>query len=377
MKFKTLLCLFLIWQAAIIFVVSWSKSWFPLQNMLLGGGEQATQSDPHPYLTNPELYFRGNFDGIHYINIARRGIGLYEEAFFPLYPNLIRLIFPLFHNNTVFTGSLISTISFLIGLIFLVKIVKLDFDQPVAFWTIVALLAFPTSFFFTSVYTEGLFFCLSVAAFYFARTNRWWLAAVFVAMATYTRLVGVFLIPALFLERFSENKRVYLKSLIPFLIMPLGLLIYMNYLEDLKNDPLAFAHAQEGFAQGRTDKVVLPYQVAFRYVKMLTSISLQNRIYSTLAFESFISLSFIAVGVIMVFKFRSSYALYTLSSLILPTLTGTLTSMPRYALLVFPVFIFLGKYLAKSRILRWIYFTGSLVLAVYFLALFSRGYWVA
>jgi len=196
-------------------------------------------------------------------------------------------------------------------------------------------------------------------------------------MATYTRLVGVFLIPALFLERFSENKRVYLKSLIPFLIMPLGLLIYMNYLEDLKNDPLAFAHAQEGFAQGRTDKVVLPYQVAFRYVKMLTSISLQNRIYSTLAFESFISLSFIAVGVIMVFKFRSSYALYTLSSLILPTLTGTLTSMPRYALLVFPVFIFLGKYLAKSRILRWIYFTGSLVLAVYFLALFSRGYWVA
>ena len=37
-----------------------------------------------------------NFDGIYYISIARHGYSQYEQAFFPLYPMLIKFLTPLF-----------------------------------------------------------------------------------------------------------------------------------------------------------------------------------------------------------------------------------------------------------------------------------------
>jgi len=377
MRFKTILRSFLIWQVLIIFVVTYSKSLFPLQTTLTGGGEQASFSDPDPYLKNPELYFRGNFDGIHYNNLAVRGIGLYEEAFFPLYPKIIAILRPLI-RNTILSGSIVSSLFFILGLVYFAKLIRLDNDSSVAYWSVIALLIFPVSFFFASVYTEGLFFFLAVTAFYFARTKHWWLTAILVALATYTRFIGILLIPALFLELLYQKPKSIFKSLLPFFIMPLGLLIYMNHLSEIKGDPLAFIHAQKSFGQGRSDKIIMLYQVAYRYVRMLTSVSISNPLYYTLALESFIAVSFITIGVIMIFKkTRPSYTLFTLTSLILPTLTGTFTSMPRYALLCFPVFIFLGQYLQKYIILRYLYLTFSLILAVIFLSLFSRGYWVA
>ena len=376
MKFKTILRYFLIWQVLIIFTVTWSKSIFPLQNTYIGGGEKTSFSDPKLYLNNPELYFRGNFDGLHYVNLVNQGPGLNNEAFFPLYPKLIGFLNPLIRNIVV-SGSLISSIFFLFGLYFFVKLIQLDHNKKTVFWSVIILFAFPVSFFFTSVYTEGLFFFLSVSCFYFARTRRWWLAACLVALATYTRFVGVFLIPALAVELYNQKPGFLFRSILPFLLMPLGLLIYSNYLWKVKGDPLAFIHVQKSFGQGRSDKIVLPYQVIYRYVRMLTTVSPKNPLYPTLALESFTAISFIALALIMVFKSRPSYALYALTSLILPTLTGNFTSMPRYALLCFPVFIFLGQYLTDHRKLRYLYLSFSLILAIIFLSLFARGYWVA
>lgn len=377
MSKRQILRYFLIWQVGIIFIVSWSKHLFPLQTTFIGGGEQASFSDPQPYINNPQLYFRGNFDGIHYINLARRGIGLNEEAFFPLYPKLMSILHPLV-KNTVLNGSLVSSFFFLLGLLVFDKLIRLDFDSHTSRWTILALLIFPTSFFFSGVYTEGLFFFLAVSAFYLARRKQWWWAAIVVSLATYTRLVGVFLIPALFLELLHQKKSVLtIKSVLPFLLMPLGLVLYMNFLWRVKGDPLAFYHVQKNFGQGRSDKIVLLYQVVYRYARMLVTVSPQNRLYPTLAFESFVSLSFITIGLIMVFKLRPSYSLFTLTSLILPTLTGSFTSMPRYALLCFPVFIFIGNFLSRYPRFRYFYLAISLSLTVFFLSLFARGYWVA
>src|SRR3989344_1707248 len=57
-----------------------------------------------------------NFDGAHYLLIAKNGYAQYQQAFFPLYPLLIRWLSPLFLNNHLVTGLLISNLSFLVGL---------------------------------------------------------------------------------------------------------------------------------------------------------------------------------------------------------------------------------------------------------------------
>lgn len=59
-------------------------------------------------------YF-ANFDGEHYYNIATQGYALYEQAFFPLYPILIKIFSIGF--GAFISGILISNISFIIFLL--------------------------------------------------------------------------------------------------------------------------------------------------------------------------------------------------------------------------------------------------------------------
>jgi Gpi18-like mannosyltransferase len=58
----------------------------------------------------------------------------------------------------------------------------MDFDETLVSRAITYLLIFPTTFFFSGVYSESLFLALTVAAFYYARTNRWLLACVLAAL---------------------------------------------------------------------------------------------------------------------------------------------------------------------------------------------------
>ena len=97
-----------------------------------------------------------NFDGLHYISIARNGYAQYEQAFFPLYSILIKFLTPLFFNNQLLTGLLISNVSFLIGLFIFSKYLKLMSSNNQQFnnLTIVFILLFPTSFFFGAVFGQ-------------------------------------------------------------------------------------------------------------------------------------------------------------------------------------------------------------------------------
>ncbi|KKS44799.1 MAG: hypothetical protein UV07_C0003G0034 [Candidatus Azambacteria bacterium GW2011_GWB1_42_17] len=207
MKFAHILKYFVIWQLALLLIASLSAKLLPLRGTFVGEGTAVYNTNPllyrtfvgegtAVYNTNPLLYSRANFDGFHYVRIAQRGYGYAQEAFFPLYPNLIRF-FTTYLKNYVVSGLLISNLSFLVSLMFLVRIIKLDFSYLKAPAVIAILLLFPTSLYFGSVYTESLFLALVTGSFYFARTKKWWLAGILGALASYTRFVGIFLWPAI------------------------------------------------------------------------------------------------------------------------------------------------------------------------------------
>ena len=355
-------------------ITSLSSYFLPLQETYIGGATQA-------YVENPLLYSRANFDGNHYLTIARRGYGYAQQAFFPLYPNLIRYFSK--YMLPVTSGVAISIVSFFIAIIFLVKLVKLDDSDPnIAKWTIISLLAFPTSFFLGSVYTEGLFLMLVVLSFYCARTGRWWLAGIFGAFASYTRFVGIFLLPALLFEYWEihkdiKNYKLKIKNLIPLLLIPTGLLVYMQFLNKTTGDPLAFVHAQKLFGQGRSEKLILLYQVFWRYIKMVFTVDLKNPIYPTLVLEFVTGIAFLWASIAVAIKQRRSYAVFAVLSYLVPTLTGNLVSLPRYILTAFPFFIGYGRFLAVNKPRRQLILTISIVLSIIYLSMFVRGYWVS
>jgi len=195
---RFVLIIFVLWQVFIGGLILFSDKYIP-------------SSLQHVYtekkVVNPiALWNRANFDGIHSLDTAKKGYGIYQQAFFPLYPRLISRLTPLFDGRDLVAGFTISFVSLFLALIVFYKLLKLDYKEKIARRTIIFLLLFPTAFFFSMIYAESLFFFFIIVSFYLARTKKWWLAGIFGALASATRLAGVFLFPALLVEWWQQNK---------------------------------------------------------------------------------------------------------------------------------------------------------------------------
>src|SRR3972149_4130308 len=109
------------------------------------------------------------------------------------------------------------------------------------------------------------FFLMIISVFLLFDKNKIWLASIIGLFASLTRLIGIFLTPSLML-----GKKV--TSLIPLLIVPLGLLVYMFYLRIEFNNPFYFLTSQAVWGQERsTTQIVLLPQVFWRYLKILAT----------------------------------------------------------------------------------------------------------
>jgi Gpi18-like mannosyltransferase len=369
---------FLVWRLILFGLVLLSAKIFPLQNNFLGGGLRN-------YLKVPLFWAWANFDGEHYLSIAQSGYGFGEQAFFPLYPLLIKYVGIFFGGglaNLNLAGLLISNISFFMALIGLYKLLKLDFSEIISKWVIVFLLLFPTSFYFGSVYTESLFFVLAIWAFYFARKGYWLGASLLAMFASATRVMGITLLPILLVELLHQNKfkvkGLKIESFIPLLLIPLGLLSFMFYLKSATGDWLAFLNTLPSFGEQRSATPIILPQVFYRYFfKILPNL---NYVYFpglfTAYLETLTGIAFLALSVFSFFKLRISYSLFLLGGYLIPTLSGSFSSLPRYVAILFPAFILMGM-INLPKIFRVIF---SIILSVGLfvsLMLFSRGYWLS
>lgn len=358
---KKIILLFLIWRTALYLAAYLSPkvlpvfaNRFPYVDLLKESGL------PH------FIWAFGNFDGVHYLRIAQDGYAYqFTQVFFPLYPILIYLG-SLVTDNLLIWALLISNIAFLTALIIMNKLVTKLYDQKIALWSIIFLLTFPTSFFFGSVYTEGVFFLIIISSFYLAEKNRVIIASILGSFASATRLIGLFLAPALAQER---------KNLLPLLVVPLGFLAYVIYLKIEFDNPLYFLTAQSIFGQERaTQTIVFLPQVFYRYIKILTTTS--GLPFINASFELVTTIFALVVLLVAYFKkMKKSYLLFSFLAIITPTLTGTLISMPRYVLIAFPIYITLAQ--IKSLPVKILIALVSIVLLFAVTIMFAQGYWVA
>lgn len=314
-----------------------------------------------------------NFDGIHYLSIANVGYQQYQQAFFPVYPLLIRH-FSFLPIPPVYIALGISHIAFFLGLVFFYRLIRL-LNKKWGIWPMVFFLAFPTSFFFAGVYTGSLYFLLIVAAFYFAEKKLWLVSSFFAMIASATRLFGVFMLPAFMLWAPNKLFRIPSRWLA---IIPLGLGLYMVYLYQTVGDPLYFFHAQPAFGAERSgDSLILLPQVLWRYAKIIT-IAAPTTISYLIAIIELIAFIFACVVLWIGVAKRilpPSYLFYSFLVLIVPTLTGTLSSIPRYILSAFPLFFIVGSMhnTGLKALLLGIFLCGLVLMGT----LFLQGYFVS
>ena len=333
------------------------------------------------------LYSFANFDGVHYLTIAEKGYfgtGLIQ-AFFPSFPLLIRFFNNFFHNYLL-TAIILSQFFSLTTLLSFYYLVKLEYKEKIANLATILLASFLSSFYLKAVYNEGLFLTLIFSSLIAAKKNKNLLAVIFGALASATRIVGIFILPTLIILDWTKNKKLNWKKIVLYSFTSLGLLGYMFYLQKTFNDPLYFFHLQDEFGASRQTSLVSFPQVIWRYLKILWTVRPFDFKYYSYLQEFLVSLWALYILVKASWekykkkiKLEWAYLVFAFGAYFLPTLTGNLSSMPRYILVCFPIFIYLSQTWQKDQ-KKWpkiLYLTINLVLLIINTILFIQGYWVA
>src|SRR5436305_2120866 len=203
------------------------------------------------------------WDAVNYTRIAQYGYlsqnHPFDPAFFPLFPLLIRGAAWLVGNQGyVIVGIVVSNLAFL-GAMFVIYEIAADMlGEQVGRRTLLYLSFFPTAFYFFAAYTESLFLLCTAGCFLALRRRRLLIAGLCGLLAALTRNAGLLLvIPYLYevwlsredsslqLKAIIAESKPLLLRLLPIVLIPLGLTIYMYYCWRISGDPLRFASTQD------------------------------------------------------------------------------------------------------------------------------------
>lgn len=313
------------------------------------------------------------WDGGHFMGIAENGYLPEQTVFFPGYPILIKLLMIL-GIPSLWGGLIISNVSLVLAMFFLFKIAELEFNEQIAKKTIIALLIFPTSFYLGVVYSESLFLLGAVGAFYFARTKKFLYAALFAGLAMSTRLVGIAVIAGVFTAYIHpfNLKKLFDRRIFFIFSSLLPLWIYIIYQNIIFGDTLGFLTGELLWERSLT----WPWITLYNF---FGNLNLSNFLEINSRHASGFELLFFCIGLTGLIytykKLHKTFLVYYLIAFLLPLFSGTLLAMPRYVLVLFPIYILVGgirnKYLYSGILI------SSSILLIFYLIRFINNFWVS
>jgi hypothetical protein len=145
----------------------------------------------------------------------------------------------------------------------------------------------------------------------------------------------------------------------------------MAYLWVLRADPLYFSHVQIHWNR----HLAAPWvSVINAFTRMVHTTS--GQVAANQALE--LSFTFLMIGVLVAGwrSLRPTYIAYMALSILIPMSTSNLMSMPRFALVLFPMFAILARWGERPWVNN-IILAFSLPLLGLFTVLFTNWYWVA
>lgn len=338
------------------------------------------------------------WDSVHYLAIAQHGYRTPpNNPFFPLYPLMIRGL-ALITSSYVIGGVLVSACAFAAALVLLFHLVRDELGRRVADATVLLVAFSPLSVFFTAVYTESLFLALSLGCFLLARRGRFGLAGVTAAAAALTHVEGVLLIVPLALLYWQDrptSARLIVRTArarsvavgaLPLLLPLPALAGFLLYLHSRGFGWLAPFSDERSYGHHFTGPVLGVVQGAGAGVSGLTQIlsgivtgapgGLASRQQAFLNFVALVVLAIcIATLVVTWRRLPKAYAVYAALCLLAcvssPVAGRPLTSLDRYVLVIFPLWIAAAAWLDERALLRPV-LVGCAVLMLVFSFEFAR-----
>jgi Gpi18-like mannosyltransferase len=329
----------------------------------------------------PFVNMWARWDAGWYLDIAKNGYRFLpgeqsNVAFFPLYPYVVRLVHIVIRvpgdTGWLLVGIIVSNTALFVALVYLYRLICLDYDRNTAARAVLYLCVFPTTLFLSAVYSESLFLALVVSAFYYARATRWVTTGLLAAAATLCRPAGLLLVVPLGFEYLSQKefrwRRVGSDCLALFL-PPLALAGHLAVLRWRFGswNVISKAEAIEGWNRSLTP----PWNTLVYSLQHIgASIGYHG------AFELVFTAILIALATFACFQLRPSYAIYSVVSVLFVTSWGDLKSAPRFGLVIFPIMILLAS-LGHHKAFNRAYLTLSAILAAISMVVFSQWGWVA
>lgn len=324
------------------------------------------------------------WDTQHYLLLATSGYGVnpMSNAFFPLYPFLIRLFTPLFAGRALLSALFVANVASLFVPVSMYRLCRLFFDRTAAFRATLLLLAFPTAFYLTVAYTEPLYLALTLAAFYYLLSGEMTKAAIvcfFLPLARAQALL--FVIPiGILLVQDAHSRAGDLRARVlpavgryaaPLAATILGMVAYLSICRWQLGGFMAGLDAQRLYvANNSLGNLLSP--AAWYHRNFDVPLELHGYTNSWLDRGAFL----LAVPVLVGVYRREHKALfaYAAVTMLIPAFAGTFMSYTRMLLPVFPLFIYLG-----ARFRHPVFVLGPIFLALQVLlfVLHTSGYWVA
>ena len=338
------------------------------------------------------------WDSVWFLRIAEHGYGALEgtaAAFYPLYPAVVGVVGRVFFGHYVLAGIAVSLAASLAAFLLFHDLAETKLGAEGARRAVLYLALFPMTLFLQAVYSEALFLLLAVAVFVLAERARFLPAALVTGLAMLTRPVGVALLPALLVFAWrAEDRRRALASLV---VAPFLFCAYPLYLWADRGDALAFARAQDVWTRhvswaGPLGGVWDGLRAGWAGVRQLVAGS-GGTVYwpaaegtdplraaaVNLEGLAFLVL-FVGLTVVAWRRFGAPYGLYAALSLAIPLSVPSerwpLLSLPRFGLVVFPLFLALGALGGRPRLHVGIVSVSSIMLGVAIVQ-WSLWQWVA
>jgi hypothetical protein len=348
---------------------------------------------PFNYLGNLLVSPFARWDSVWYLTVSLHGYGhqLARMAFFPLYPGLMAALGSVIGSDLV-AGILVSMAAFAIALVALHRLAWLDLGESAAQTTVMLIAFCPMAYFFSAVYTEALYLALSVGCLLCARRGRWWWAGLLGGLAAASRNSGVMLIvPVVLLFLYgprSDREQASARwasggfdgwrrllprhglrpSILWALLIPAGLGAYMLFLGLSSGNALSPFHAEAVWGRqfaGPFGGVWKGLVAAWDGLRQLAHGTTTPRYFPVgtgnplhVGTQNLMLFGFLALGVLaLIGVFRRlpfAYGAYCLVSLAMPLSYPApdqpLASLPRYEVVLFPLFMWAALWLTRRRL---------------------------
>jgi hypothetical protein len=284
------------------------------------------------------------WDSVFFMRIAEHGYDQASAAFYPLYPALVALLGRVFFGHYVLAGIAISLAAALGAFALLYRLANERLGKNGAYRSVLYLAIFPMALFLQAVYSESLFLFLVLAAFVLAERGQFASAGVVTGLAILTRAAGIALVPALVVLAWRHRDR--LRALAGLaLALPVAA-AYPLVLWQQIDDPWAFWDAQDLWH--RHLSAAGPLGGIWEALTHWTPSDVGPQHAIAVNVEGLVALAlFLFLAVVAWRRFGAAYGLFAVVSLAIPlsypSSRWPLLSLPRFGLVIFPLFLALAS----------------------------------